>query len=723
MKNAHEAFKALGSVNWEDVAQDQLDTLLKDVFSDAQCIVDSIPISASSSQKAGKLRSATDVNLPSLPNRTGISDRAAHLRKEWKEIKLNPRDNPLGLDIYRLGAKDGKGAWFARRSVHEGLTFEKWKLGMEKELDESMKVQGKPGDGSIRGIGADKKVVNQTVEGTGRLQVYQLSAQFPGPVAPRDFIALVLSSESAIDAPGAPRHFMLISKPCVHPECPPRQGYVRGQYESVELIREIKVEKPLRKTRSSVDLTNEEAAASVRSSAQNISREATIRSARQATDAALPTKDEDGRKRGRTIGAMDAIDEQDDEDYETMVEWLMVTRSDPGGSVPRFLVEKGTPPGIAGDAEKFLKWISAKSIDDFTESDGEETKQLKQEASQAEKAPVEKTVPTKTTSNHTSVPRASQPSTTEGHEEAPEEPNPTGFYGMIANALNSAASVAASRIPNPFGPVPEGEEDSSDLSSEEDDTSSIHSFHSIENDNIDENDATSAKPAESSTTQLTPSVTNGAESTRSTDSLAAKSTTTSTQHEKELRKLEDRKRKAEEKLRVAQEKALAKRGVNNDEEQREEAAVRKLREKHDREVTRQREKYERELKKLEAKRAGEARKAEEKRRKTLEKEDKANLAMELDKVRAERDIARKQMEMLKEQVGELQAQNTMLVARLGREGVGVGVGVGAESEGENGGSSAGGSEKGGRPRRGGSIGPGIKRAMTDGLPKGGVVWG
>lgn len=32
---------------------------------------------------------------------------------------------------------------------------------------------------------------------------------------------------------------MVVSKPCVHPECPPRPGIIRGQYESVEVVREI----------------------------------------------------------------------------------------------------------------------------------------------------------------------------------------------------------------------------------------------------------------------------------------------------------------------------------------------------------------------------------------------------------------------------------------------------------------------------------------------------
>ncbi|KAL7626273.1 hypothetical protein AAE478_003043 [Parahypoxylon ruwenzoriense] len=672
MAGAQEAFKALGPINWDDIMHDQLQTYLTDIFNDAQCIVDSIPVSlSSSSQNPGRLRSATDPNLPSLLNRASkTSDRAGQLRKEWKETKVNPRENPLGLDVYKLAAKDGKGAWFARRSVHDGFSFEKWKLGMEKELDESMKVQGKPGDGSIRGIGADKRVANQAVQGCGKMQVYQLSAQFPGPTAPRDFVTLLLSSSSEINTSmreemGESRYFMLVSKPCIHPECPPRQGFIRGQYESVEFIREIRIEKSLRKTRSSIDVTNDDSAASVRNTAENISRQATIRSARQVALAASPIKDEygGGRKRGKTIGSVDVGDgRDDDENYDTLIEWLMVTRSDPGGSVPRFMIERGTPPGIAGDANKFLKWITSKSLGDFTESDNQDAKP-KYEESKAEEVAVKKTASVDPMSNRSQ--NSSTPRSAVAEEKEEDPPGPTGFYGMIANALGAAASAAASHLPNPFGSTQDGDTDSSDLLSEppgaSDDASSIHSFHSLEAEEIDD---TSLQPDD--TPQLTPSVTTGgAESMHSTDSLVIHSTAPS-RHEKELKKLEERRRKMEEKLLRSQEKARSKR---SEDAQRDETAVQKLREKHEREMAKQQEKYQRELKKLEAKRANEQKKAEERRRKEMEREEKANLAMELDKVRTERDIARKQIEILKEQIGDLQTQNTMLVARLGREGI------------------------------------------------------
>ena len=92
-------------------------------------------------------------------------------QKEWgKPIKLAPKDNPLGMAVYKMAGKDGKGAWFARRSVHEGMGFKKWKLGLEKEFPESMEVQGGPGEGNIRGIGGERKVEQMEVKGLGRVE-------------------------------------------------------------------------------------------------------------------------------------------------------------------------------------------------------------------------------------------------------------------------------------------------------------------------------------------------------------------------------------------------------------------------------------------------------------------------------------------------------------------------------------------------------------------------
>ncbi|KAF7514489.1 hypothetical protein G7054_g15271 [Neopestalotiopsis clavispora] len=543
---------------------------------------------------------------------------------------------------------------------------------MQAEFAESLKVQGGPGEGKIRGIGADKKVVDITVDGCGKMEVYQLSAQFPGPTTPRDFVTLLLSSDSAIDPPvqqglAKPRYYMLVSKPCIHPECAPRNGYIRGQYESVEFIREIKVEKPLRKVRSSIDLSHEEQSEARREAIEKSNKEALARSARNAamTSSVSDTGDTEGRKRGKTIAfAGTEADEDDDENVDTLVEWLMVTRSDPGGSVPRFMVEKGTPAGIAGDAEKFMKWVQTRK------SEGSKKAVLGQDAAtddtptsepqQKATSGVTSNLVSKSSKDPTAKPALVQPD--ENDEDEEEGPRPGGFYGMIAEALGAVAARLPNGLPNPLGSAKGGdtESDLSDADTIEDDTSSVQSFHSVESDV----DADSKLAKTDSNDALSPVVSAGRDGEAQSNHSSESATGKPSQHEKELRKLEEKKRKADEKIARARERALSKK---DSDAKSDEAAVAKLKEKHDREIQKQEERYKRELKRLEEKRANEQRKAEEKRRKQAEKETRQNLAMELEKVKAERDVALKQIEVLTEQVGELQGQNTLLVAKLGKK--------------------------------------------------------
>jgi len=265
---------------------------------------------------------------------------------------------------------------------------------MEREFAETMKGKKDPGSGNIRGIGAEKCVENTIVDGCGKAKVYQLSAQFPGPTTPRDFITLMLTTDSAVDVPNQEwqaqaRYFMVVSKPCVHPECPQRSGFIRGYYESVEFIREIKVNKPLRRTQSSIGTRPGSGQPDLAASAAKAALEAS---------AARENEAESNRPQAKNIalagpdGANDHVKVEADDDSETMIEWLMVTRSDPGGSVPRFLIEKGTPGGIAGDANKFLKWVSSKNLQDFDETDEVDSK-LKSEAQDAEQTAVAQRLP------------------------------------------------------------------------------------------------------------------------------------------------------------------------------------------------------------------------------------------------------------------------------------------------------------------------------------------
>ena len=74
------------------------------------------------------------------------------------------------MAVYKLSAKDGKGAWFARRSVHEGIGFSRWRTALEREFPKSMEVQGAPGEGNIRGIGGERRVERKVVDGVGKLE-------------------------------------------------------------------------------------------------------------------------------------------------------------------------------------------------------------------------------------------------------------------------------------------------------------------------------------------------------------------------------------------------------------------------------------------------------------------------------------------------------------------------------------------------------------------------
>ena len=202
---------------------------------------------------------------------------------------------------------------------------------------------------------------------------------------------------------------MIISKPCNHSDCPQRQGIIRGNYESVELIREL----PSSKSGPKRTLSGTNLAAG---NASDPSVAKTSTSAKEVTG---------------TVGS--------DERGPAKIEWLMVTRSDPGGSVPRFMVEKGTPPGIVNDAGKFLNWLTARSGDDKAE-------QSINEAGADAKISTEN-VPSNAEPADASSAIAELPSTLvrARHQQSDpqQEPVQTGYglYDMITGAFGAATSA------------------------------------------------------------------------------------------------------------------------------------------------------------------------------------------------------------------------------------------------------------------------------------------
>lgn len=666
MGHHHEPFKALGPIDWAEIAaqqsSDALPDFLSKTFASAQTLIDSVPEpSRSAAAASGRARAQTDSAALAPHVAAAVSSSAAHgdaelagkIRKDWKEVKVGPKENPMGMAVWKLSAKDGKGSWFARRSAHRELPYERWRAGLEREFEESLRRNERAaaagddatiGAHKIRGIGAERKVEEMVVEGAAaKLHVYLLSVRFPGPTTPRDFVTLLITSQDEEDGEKdagqggeekrkkkngrKPRQFMVLSKPCQHPDAPPRPGFIRGTYESVEIIREVPVDKPLRRTRSSLDTTKDDFA-------RPAVEDSTVPSVQHARS---------------DVGAQD---EEDEPEYA--IEWLMITRSDPGGSVPRFMVEKGTPPGICTDAGKFVKWLYSEDFDKPYDASAETKDDGSKPAvnPEGEKAPP---LPIR----QPAAARRLNPILNEEEEEEEGGNASGGLYGMITNALGVAGSYVASFA----GSARDTNSEVDTLDYASSDTEST----------VSDSDYASAEGGPTPMPTKTANFDDLASSAQSTKSglseeSAAPSLATASKHDKELRKLEDRKRKAEEKMAKIQEQALSKQqsSQSQKDKDKEAAALQRLKEKHEKELAKQEEKYRREVRKLEEKKAKEEKKEEERRRKALEREERANVQMELERTRAERDVALKQVEILREQVGELQAQNTKLVAKLGK---------------------------------------------------------
>lgn len=181
MAALHTALQSLGPSEFSSVPieRSRLKEYLQDLFTQAQIIIDSVPPPSEPPSTPARSRantltssasSASDLSA-SLARSDPIDLANTTLQKEWsKPIKLGAKENPLGMSVYKLGGKDGKGAWFARRSVHEGMGFQKWKLGLQREFPETMEVQGGPGEGNIRGIGGERRVEKIEVDGVGTIE-------------------------------------------------------------------------------------------------------------------------------------------------------------------------------------------------------------------------------------------------------------------------------------------------------------------------------------------------------------------------------------------------------------------------------------------------------------------------------------------------------------------------------------------------------------------------
>lgn len=555
--------------------------------------------------------------------------------------------------------------------------------------------------------------------------MYHLSAQFPGPTAPRDFVEVLLTSSAALSKPnpdetvltsdkdanaasigGVPHHFMVISKPCKHPECPPRDGFVRGEYESIEFIREIPNE-PVRSS-STTDLTR---MGHQNGTSGSMNKEAVLRNAHQrpetlgmsfssSSDAQLSSSStpnggllpksaehSEGRARGRTISFAEsrgntakgeAFDKRADEsDNNTTemnpVEWIMITRSDPGGSVPRFMVERGTPSSIVADASKFLNWACQKQHpdDDEERHDQDVTQDTKTEGT---------AIDVNLTSGQVSYKDGSA-DTRDATSQSSQESDIIEGSSQVNSIISNMTSAAASRISSY---TPQSILDH--LAAPQQTTTSTPSLHipqplevtkDQESDSISMLSSASFASADSHFSTIT--------STKSTPDSPTPSSSKSKQsqspHEKEIAKLAVRKARLDDKLRQTREKETKDKEALTS---KEEARVKKAEGKHAREVKRAEERFEKEMKAIEDKERKEeekrrkAKEAEEEKqrrklqadadaeRKRKEKEEKESVEKGKQEMKRQIEELRKEKDLLGVTVTSLQRENTALVAAIGK---------------------------------------------------------
>lgn len=387
---------------------------------------------------------------------------------------------------------------------------------------------------------------------------------------------------------------MVVSIPVTHTDAPPRNGMVVGQYESIEMIREIPLE--------------------------------------------------------------------GNEDAETNpVEWVMVTRSDPGGGIPRFMVERNVPSSIVADAVKFLDWACARDDDGSEEapkSGQEDAKEAPRQGNDvAPRYSLENSnglgagVGTSIADRPSSTRRRASHQITEKTEPAPE-----GYLEQLKDAVGGLGAY----VPDAMNPMPQLQRNISSSSSST--TSSVESFASAEQ----FSSAPQGLPVDKSIP------------TPSTSSEASLPVNDDSHHARELSKIEAKKAQMREKLDADLAKHTA--AVAN-ESQRSQKEMEKAAEKHAKEKQKQEDKYAKEIRKLEERREKEAKKLLAKQQKEADKNKLATAQRERDEYKKGKELVDAENKLLREQIAELQKENTALVAKLGKSDIGRDILAAVRSEG------------------------------------------
>ena len=350
------------------------------------------------------------------------------------------------------------------------------------------------------------------------------------------------------------------------------------------------------------------------------------------------------------------------EDAETNpVEWVMVTRSDPGGGIPRFMVERNVPSSIVADAIKFLDWACARDDDGSDDApkagqdSAEDTPQQSHEApprySMENSNGIGAGVGTSIADRPSSTRRRASQQINEKAEPAQES---------YLDQLKDAVGGLGAYVPDVMNPMPQLQRTTSSSSSST--ASSVDSFASAEQ----FTSAPQGLPVDNSIP------------TPSTASELSLPVDDDSHHARELNKIEAKKVQLREKLDAEREKRNA--AVAN-ESQKSQKEIEKAAEKHAKEKKKQEEKYAKEIRKLEERREKETKKLLARQQKEADKSKLTTAQRERDEFKREKELVEEENKLLKEQVAELQRENTALVAKLGKSDIGRDILAAVRSEG------------------------------------------
>jgi hypothetical protein len=334
------------------------------------------------------------------------------------------------------------------------------------------------------------------------------------------------------------------------------------------------------------------------------------------------------------------------------VEWIMITRSDPGGGIPRFMVERNTPSSIVQDAGKFLQWACGRDDIPSIQEDEKVADGVTRKSVDSQRAFSMSEANGILAGVGTSIVDDPRPASFRRPSQRTVDKDDAGIIQALSEKMESY-------IPDGLNPFlrPASQRSNSSVSSAD-------SFASAEQYNAGRQGLQEGLPVDDS--DPTPSTLS--EKSAPVSMYGLDGPGHNTEANRELEKIEKRRQQAAERLQQAREKqSKEEHEVSLKTAKELEKAV----EKHDRERKKQEEKYAKEIQKLEERRERETRKLLAKQQKEADKNNLLKTQRDRDEWKQRAELAEQENKLLHEQIRELQRENTAFVACMGKTPEGI----------------------------------------------------